>query len=158
MRTDWWQAIHKHTLGQNGISFVSSLFPLDNEKNFIGCLSPSEEATPLTVTFNSNGMTPRKCKIFCQQHGHSVALLKQGAQCFCSEYSHIVSWRKNKFSCPIPCTGEEKMFCGGKEAYSSYRIIPGNFVLGMFLLFFCLCVVPTLLLWSRSCCRCYFCC
>ncbi|XP_028410812.1 uncharacterized protein in LEU2 3'region-like [Dendronephthya gigantea] len=95
-----------------------------NEEYFIGCLSPNKEATTPIVTFNSSGMTPRKCKMFCQEHGHSVALLKHGAQCFCSEYSHIVSWEENKSSCSIPCTGEEQMFCGGKETYSSYRIVP----------------------------------
>ena len=70
-------------------------------------------------------MTPEMCKRFCQGYGYSVAMLKRGTQCFCSEYSQVMSWNESRFSCSIPCSGNEEKFCGGKETYSAYRTMPG---------------------------------
>jgi hypothetical protein len=70
-------------------------------------------------------MTPTMCERFCQGRGHSVAMLKQGTQCLCSEYTQFMSWDETTFSCSIPCGGDEGTFCGGKETYSAYRTMPG---------------------------------
>ena len=99
---------------------------LDNQNDFIGCLNPGNPATPLRTEFNSSSMTITMCERFCQGHGHSVALLRQRTQCFCSDYSQVMHLDEARFSCLLPCGGNEKTFCGGKEAYSAYRTMPGK--------------------------------
>ena len=79
-------------------------------------------------------MTPALCNRFCRRHGHSLAMVKQRTQCVCMEYSQVTSWNKTRFSCSIPCAGDEETFCGGKEAYSTYSIMPGALFFKEFLI------------------------
>ena len=124
------------------VTLINSRF-VDNQNDFIGCLKVDNTTTSMKTTFNCSAMTPTVCKRFCQEHGYSVAMLKQGTQCFCSEYSKVTHLDDERFLCSIPCGGDGETFCGGKETYSAYRTMPGEIYKQILQMCFCFGLVVT---------------
>lgn len=61
-----------------------------------------------------SALTIPKCKNTCYLRSYKIAGVQEGNQCWCGNYING-EWTSNGTDCKnVPCTGDEKTFCGGK--------------------------------------------
>jgi hypothetical protein len=67
-----------------------------------------------------SALTIPGCKNTCYLRYYGFAAVKEGNQCWCSQY---VSGElmDNQEDCNIPCAGDKKTYCGGKGVLSFFK-------------------------------------
>ncbi|KAK4035257.1 hypothetical protein C8A01DRAFT_38277 [Parachaetomium inaequale] len=65
-------------------------------------------------------LTIPKCKDSCYRRAYEFAGVQEGNQCWCGTYVGG-EWARNQTDCNIPCTGDNKTFCGGKGLLSIFQ-------------------------------------
>lgn len=91
-----------------------------------GCYAERADKNILDKLMSGDGddaLTIPKCKDLCYRERSRFAGLKNGNQCWCSNYV-IGDHAKNQADCNLPCTGDKATICGGKDlinVFEAYR-------------------------------------
>ena len=91
--------------------------------NAKGCYSQEDSKTPivekkLSPAGGDAALTVPGCKNTCYLKDYGIAAVRDGNQCWCSNY--VEGWTRDETECNIPCTGDKETFCGGKGVYNVF--------------------------------------
>lgn len=82
-----------------------------------GCFVEGSDDNILESLMSGDGddaLTIPKCQDLCYREQTRFTGLKNGNQCWCSNYIHG-DHAKNQSDCNLPCTGDKATICGGKD-------------------------------------------
>lgn len=92
-----------------------------------GCFVEGSDGNILEKLMSGDGdvaLTIPKCQDLCYRERTRFTGLKNGNQCWCSNYIHG-DHAKNQTECNLPCTGDKATICGGKDRinvfYAQYK-------------------------------------
>jgi hypothetical protein len=70
-------------------------------------------------TYTGNRLTGQQCALYCSSKGYRIAGTEYAKQCF---YGNDLSSELATSGCDMPCRGDAKEACGGRERLSVYEI------------------------------------
>ncbi|CAM9711179.1 unnamed protein product [Laminaria digitata] len=90
----------------------------------LGCFKHTKynRILDLTTEYESEDMTPEKCYWHCKRvHGAWHYGVEYGNKCFCgSRESKYHEFPLEESWCKMPCPGDKKKYCGGRNAMMVY--------------------------------------
>ncbi|KAK2612378.1 hypothetical protein QQS21_001642 [Conoideocrella luteorostrata] len=89
-----------------------------------GCYAEGASVTVMQQRMSPEGGDPRlslpPCRDSCYRAGFPYAGFKNGNECWCSRYV-AGEWAKNSAECNLPCSGDSRTICGGKDRINVYE-------------------------------------
>jgi hypothetical protein len=88
--------------------------------SYSGCYADYTKSRVLSLdTYTSNGVTGQQCILYCNSKGYRIAGTEYAKQCFCG---NALPSEVAASGCDMPCRGNAKEACGGRERLSVYEI------------------------------------
>lgn len=111
----------------------TTLGPSPTVWNEIGCYADRPTRSILDKLVSSKdgdaSLTIPKCQDACYQLSLPFAGVKAGNECWCSG-SVAGKWTPKKSDCNMPCTGDSKTTCGGKDCLNVFEALKPEVVPG----------------------------
>lgn len=93
--------------------------------SFEGCVVDDQHLPPMVSPFPyqlaSDEVSGASCMHFCDERGNSLAAVQNGNECWCGEEvdaTNVTLIEKDR--CDVPCAGQPREMCGGRESLSVY--------------------------------------
>lgn len=104
-------------------STTKALGPSPTSWEDMGCYAERTDKNILDKLMSGDGddaLTIPKCKDLCYRERSRFAGVKNGNQCWCSNYV-IGDHAKDQAGCNLPCTGDKATICGGKDLVNVFE-------------------------------------
>ncbi|KFG84796.1 WSC domain protein [Metarhizium anisopliae] len=102
---------------------TSTLGPSPTTWTALGCYkegTPPILKTRMSPEGGEEALTIPKCQDICYRASFRFAGVMHGIECWCSPYVGG-EWAKDAAECNLPCTGDAKAICGGKNRLNVFR-------------------------------------
>lgn len=104
---------------------TSTLGPTPTAWRERGCYADSNKNAPvmdklISPTGGDTKLTLKTCEDACYRKGYKFAGVENGQFCWCSS-SIAGEWASDQKECNMPCSGDGKVLCGGKDRVFVYE-------------------------------------